>query len=143
MTTSRMGIMGSFFVSNFSLGVVTSFSKLQARNGCYRLYLLPVVSTRFLHHGQGDISLFHHFPCYLEFLHFLLAWQVEHEIEHELFQDHTQAAGPHFSGHCLAGDRSQSLLAKLQPYVLKFKQALVLLDDRILQTRENLNQGSL
>src|SRR6266550_6695367 len=102
MTTSRMGIIGSFLVSNFSLDVVTSFSKLRVRKPCYRLYLLAVVSARFLHHGQGNISLLNHFPRYFELLDLLLARQVEHEIEHELFQDHAQAAGPNFSGHGLA-----------------------------------------
>src|SRR5437667_2940124 len=104
MTTSRMGIMGIFLVSNFSLGVVTNFSKLRVRKPCYRLYLLPLsaVSTSFLHHGQSNTPLLDHLPRHLELLDFLLAGEVEHEIEHQLFQDHTQAACPNFPGHGLA-----------------------------------------
>src|SRR5262249_22985858 len=107
MTTSRMGIMGSFLVSNFSLAVVKERSKkrLQA-SGC-RLQppgrklslsrpsrartireLAARLLARFLHHGERNVAFFHHFPGYFELFDFLLTREVVHQIEHQLFQDH-------------------------------------------------------
>ena len=65
-----------------------------------------------------------------------------HQVKHELFQDHTQAAGAHLAHHGLTGDRAESVLAEFEAYILKFKQALVLLDNGIFGPGEDFNQGS-
>ncbi len=58
-----------------------------------------------LHHGEGDVALLHHFAGDFEFLHPLLRGEVVHQVEHQLFQDHAQAARTHFAGDRLAGHR--------------------------------------
>src|SRR2546423_13677398 len=65
---------------------------------------------------------------------------MEHKIEHQLFQNHAQAAGPDFAGHSLASDGPESFVAELQAHVLELKQPLVLLDDGVFGAREDLNQ---
>src|SRR5689334_16032551 len=126
ITTSRMGIIGSFFVSNFSFGVVTLAPKSYfERNSCtvtspqadapqyterrgVRVSLLIPFSilsnpdgkptstcvllalTSLVHHRQRDIPPFDHIAGHLELFDLLLARQVVHEIQHELFQNHAQ-----------------------------------------------------
>src|ERR1700728_4714465 len=65
---------------------------------------------------------------------------MEHQVQHEFFQNHAQSAGTHLAGHSLAGDGPQRFVAKLQPHILKFEQALVLLDDGILRPGEDFDQ---
>src|SRR5579864_3972033 len=60
MTTSRMGIIGSFLVSNFSLDVVTK-SPLGVPM-CARTYKLLPLASFFHHGGKGSAALLHHFP---------------------------------------------------------------------------------
>src|SRR5579864_2027468 len=76
MTTSRMGIIGNFLVSNFSLDVVTESPK-------------KLLSCLF-HHGERRAVLLYHLLGYFEFLHFLLAREMVHQIEHQFFQNHAQ-----------------------------------------------------
>src|SRR6185437_14769694 len=61
--------------------------------------------------------------------------------EHQIFEDHTQPASTHFAVKRKAGDRIESVIRKTQTHVLIFEQTLILLDDGVLRTRENLNQG--
>ena len=51
----------------------------------------------FLQHGDGDVALLHHLARDFEFLHLLLAGQMVHQVEHELFQDHAQSARAHLA----------------------------------------------
>src|SRR5580693_769618 len=90
--------------------------------------------------SHGRAAFLHHLPRDLKLLQFLLAGQVEHQVEHQLFENHAQAAGAHFARHSLPGNGSQSLVGELQAHVLELEQPLVLLDDGILRPGENLNQ---
>src|SRR5580704_9110038 len=65
---------------------------------------------------------------------------MEHQVEHQLFENHAQSASPYLTGHSLPCDRSQSLVVELQPHILKLKQPLVLLDDGILGTGQDFDQ---
>src|SRR5579872_549032 len=154
MTTSRMGIMGSFLVSNFSLGVVTKTPKtsVKPRAASYEQLIWYQVArcsalttcslSCLLHHSKRNVTFFNHFARDFEFFYFLLTGQVVHEIKHELFEDHTQTAGANLAHHGLTGDRAQSVLAEFEAYILKFEKALILLDDGIFGPGEDFNQGS-
>src|SRR5580693_1490170 len=91
--------------------------------------------------SHGRAAFLHHLPRDLKLLQFLLARQVEHQVEHQLFQNHAQAAGAHFARHSLPGNGSQSLVSELQAHILELEQPLVLLDDRILRPGEDFDQG--
>src|SRR5579864_4635486 len=95
------------------------------------------------HHGEGGATLLHHFPRDFEFFQLLLAGQIEHEIEHEFFQNHAQSARTHLARHGLACDGSQRLVAELQAHIFELKQPLVLLDDRVFRAGQNFDQGRL
>src|ERR1700716_1356507 len=129
MTTSRMGIIGSFLLSNFSFGFDNSFSRLWSLLACC-----------FFDHGQRDVSFLHHLAGHFKFLNFLLAGQTIHQFEHEFFQNHAQAAGADFARHRLPGNRTVGIVAELQPDILKLEQALVLLHDRVLGARQNFHK---
>src|SRR5216684_3866701 len=129
MTTSRMGIMGNFLLSNFSLGFDNSVSRLWSRLAC-----------RFLDHGQRDVPLLHHLASHFKFFNLLLAGQTIHQFQHEFFQNHAQAAGADFARHGLAGNRPVRVVAELQPHVLEFEQTLVLFHNCVLGARQNLHQ---
>src|SRR5262249_1264526 len=96
--------------------------------------------SRFIHHRERDITFFHHLARDFEFLYLLLARQVVHQVEHQFFEDHAQSASAHLAGHGLLGDGAGGFIAEFQPHVLKFEQPLVLLDDRVLWPRQDLNQ---
>src|SRR5579859_658463 len=63
-----------------------------------------------------------------------------HQVEHQLFQNHTQAACAHFSGQGLARDGVQGVFGKFEPDILKFKQALILLGNGVLGPDKNFDQ---
>src|ERR1035438_10316065 len=97
-------------------------------------------TCRLLDHCQRDVALFYHLARYFEFFHFLLAGQAVHQLQHELFQNHTQAASAYFTDHRLARNRAIGVVAELQAHVFEFKQTLVLLDDGILGSRQDFYQ---
>src|SRR5438270_7543150 len=111
MTTSRMGIIGSFLLSNFSLAVVT-----RAPNPTGASHFINLPLPGFFHHGQGSVTLLHHFSGYFKLLHLFLAGEVVHQVEHQLFEDHTQAARANFARHGLTCNRLECVIAELQAY---------------------------
>ncbi len=40
----------------------------------------------------------------------LVAGQVVHQVEHQLFEDHAQAARAHLAGQCFAGHGADGIL---------------------------------
>src|SRR5271165_7047573 len=109
MTTSRMGIIGSFLLSNFSLGFDKMVSRLWSLfswvphpSVAFFAKLGWVLTCRFLDHGQRDVPLLHHLAGHFKFLDLLLAGQAVHQFQHEFFQNHAQAAGANFTRHGLA-----------------------------------------
>src|SRR3984893_542132 len=129
MTTSRMGIIGSFLLSNFSLGFDNSFSRLWSLLAC-----------RFFDHGQRDVPFLDHLAGHFKFLNFLLAGQTIHQFQHEFFQNHAQAPSADFARHRLARDRTVGVVAEFQADVFKLEQALVMIHDRVLRARQNFHQ---
>src|SRR5579862_3948319 len=153
MTTSRMGIMGSFLLSNFSLGFYNSFSRLWSFAFC-RWSLVarhsgsrttkdhrPAtdLARRFFDHGQRDVSLLNHLASHFKFLNLLLTGETIHQLQHEFFENHAQTAGADLASHGLACNRPVGFVAEFEPDILELKQPLVLLHDRVLRTRQNFD----
>src|ERR1035437_4580713 len=117
-------------------------------DGCVSLTRSPLRLYQYLpclfhHGGKRSAALLHHFPRHFELFQFLLAGQVEHQIEHEFFQNHAQPPRSHLACHRLTRNRPQSLVAKLQPHVFELKQPLVLLDDVILRPGQDFDEREL
>jgi len=75
----------------------------------------------FFHHWDGNVAFFHHFPAYLELFESLLAREVVHEVEHQVFEDHAQSAGSYLTLKGLARDRPRGVVAELEPDILELK----------------------
>src|SRR5579863_226199 len=116
-----------------------SVVSLSGRAKAVPCYTNPFLASLF-QGGHGGAALFHHLARNLKLFQFLLARQVEHEVEHQFFQNHAQAAGAHLARHGLAGNGAQRFIAELQANVFELEQALVLLDDGIFGAREDLDQ---
>ena len=63
-----------------------------------------------------------------------------HQVEHQLLEDHAQAARAHLAGHGLAGDGAGRLLRKVQADVFVLEEALVLLEDGVAGLGEDFDQ---
>src|SRR5215470_11532659 len=98
--------------------------------------------SRFFHGLQRDVAPLDHFLADLEVLDLLLAGQVIHEVEHEFFQDHAQAARAYLALHGLPRDGLERALREFELYILEFEHPLVLLDNGVARPRENLDQGA-
>src|SRR5580658_5277693 len=104
-------------------------------------YQFTLLSLSGLLQSHGSAAFLNHLPRDLKFLELLLAGQVEHQVKHQLFQNHAQAAGAHFARHSLPGNGSQSFVSELEAHILELEQPLVLLDDGILGAGEDFDQG--
>src|SRR5208283_1317303 len=119
MTTSRMGIIGSFLLSNFSFAFDNSGLRLLPSGGPLirvlrdspgssllrrarpnraprrsRVYLTLArwtLARCLLDHRQRHAFLFHHLTRHFEFFHFFLARQAVHQLQHQFFQNHAQS----------------------------------------------------
>src|SRR5450759_2808262 len=65
-----------------------------------------------------------------------------HHLEHQLFDDHLQAAGSDVSQERLLGDRLEGVVGELQVDVFELEHRLVLLDERVLGFLEDLDERS-
>src|SRR5262249_18016186 len=69
--------------------------------------------------------------------------QVVHQLQHEVFQNHAQAARADLTLKSQLGDRLQGLVGKAQTNIFKFKEALVLLEQRVFRLGQNLHESGL
>src|SRR3954464_2301528 len=72
-----------------------------------------------LHHLAGDHA----------FADLLLAREVVHQVEHEVLDDHPQAARANFARECRFGDRLEGIVGEAELHVLVLEQLLVLTRD--------------
>src|SRR5580700_8728126 len=122
MTISRTGIIGTRFKSCFSRVNIRAPEKLTtARSGLSGLFEQTPI----------DFPSADHFRGHDEVAHFALHREMVHEFEHEVFEDHTQAASADFALHGELGHGLESVIGETQPDILKFKEALVLLEERV------------
>ena len=93
-------------------------------------------------HGNREIAFLDHFGGDLEFFDFLIAGKVIHQVEHQLFEDHAQAARADFAMQGFLGDGLRCVVCEKQVNALIFKEFLILLEDSVARLGENLNQRS-
>src|SRR5208337_2447760 len=86
-------------------------------------------SARFFQQAEGEILALDHVAGDFQVADSLVVGQVEHEVEHQLFEDHAQAARSNLAAQGLAGDGGGGFHGEVQADVFKFKEALVLLED--------------
>src|SRR5579863_3597152 len=73
----------------------------------------------------------------------LLHWQVIHQLQHEVFEDHTQAARANFALKSQLRDGFESVVGEPEAHIFEFEEALVLLEQGVFRLGENLYQGAL
>ena len=66
--------------------------------------------------------------------------QVVHQLQHEVFENHAQAARADFSLKSQLGDGFESFVGKAQADIFKFKEALVLLEKSVFGLGQNLHE---
>src|ERR1017187_7637105 len=106
MTTSRMGIIGRRFVSDFSFevsivlptGMVTTPVPPGAR--LFRKLRL----TGLLQYCKTDLLREYHFFGNLELADLFVRRQVVHQVQHQVFENHAQTACAHRALHGEIGD---------------------------------------
>src|SRR5579864_3593577 len=125
MTTSRMGIMGRRFVSDFSLEVSMGTENQnpefrsqnpEASTGNPGLFL-----ARLFEQGHVDLLRHDHFLCHQELADLLVRRQIVHQIQHQVFENHTQAPGAYFALHGERRNCFQGIVAKFQSNIFKFE----------------------
>src|SRR5450755_4565822 len=147
ITISRTGIIGTRFSSCFSrvnIGPL-KFSQhaLSSRahhatfcRGTSLLVALPnFMKTRsagFLEQAPVDFARAHHFRGDDKISHLALHRQVVHQFQHEVFENHAQAARANFALKSQLRDGLEGVIGKAQFYIFKLKEALILLEQSVL-----------
>src|SRR5208337_2745062 len=75
--------------------------------------------------------------------HLALHREVVHQLQHEVFEDHTQAARADFALKRQLRDSVERVLGEAKTDILKLEKALVLLQERVLGFRENFHERAL
>ena len=101
------------------------------------------VLAGFFKQAQAQIAALDHVLGDFEVAHALVAWQVIHQVEHELFEDHAQTAGTHLAGESFLRYGANGLVRKVQADVFILEQTLVLLENRVLRLGKNFDQRAL
>src|SRR5258708_25161177 len=101
MTMSRTGIIGTRFISCFSRVNIQSPGFLLTRPGHGRaVSSKPERLSGLLEQTPIDFARADHVRCNHEVAHLPLHGQVVHQFQHEVFEDHTQAARADFALKC-------------------------------------------
>src|SRR5271170_226695 len=108
ITISRTGIIGTRFNSSLSLLNIRLESVPKGR---------PALS-RFLEQAPVDFAAADHFRGDEKLARLSLARRVVHEVEHQVLENHAQAARSHFALHGFFGHGLERVVGKAQPDVL-------------------------
>ena len=73
----------------------------------------------------------------------LLAGQRVHQVEHDVLDDHAQAARANLPAQRRLGDRLERIVGEAKLDVLVLEQPLVLPGDRVARLREDLDERGL
>src|SRR6478735_9431890 len=113
-------------------GLKADRSEWPARDGSFLSRFLNERDRLFLalHDFAGDDAL----PD------LLLSGQRVHQIEHQVLDDHAQAAGADLPRQRRLGDRLEGVVREAELHVLVLEQLLVLARDRIARLRQDLDQ---
>ena len=97
-------------------------------------------SAGFFEQAEGEIAALDHVLGDLEIADALVRGQMVHEVEHELFKDHAQAAGADLASHGFAGDGAGRILGEMQPDVFVLEEALVLLENGVARLGKDFDE---
>src|SRR6266853_668993 len=141
ITISRTGIIGTRFISCFSRLNIRAPEKFSA-----------ATPTRPLK-WKGSASLFqqtpinlasaHHVRTNHKVAHFALHGQVVHQFQHEVFENHAQAARANLALKSQLGNGLESIVSEAEADIFEFEEALVLLQESVLGLGENTYESIL
>src|SRR5580698_672312 len=97
--------------------------------------------ARLFEQGHIDLLRHHHFLGDQKLADLFERRQIVHQVQHQIFEDHAQAAGPDLTFHRQLRDRFERVVAKLQSNIFKLEQLLVLPDDGVFRLGQDLHQG--
>src|SRR5258708_29735196 len=134
MTMSRNGLIGTRFISCFArLNIRTPENQLRSipssRKGAGSASLLQQTPINF---GSAK-----HVRTYDKITHLALHRQVVHQLQHEVFENHAQAARANLALKSQLRNGLESVIGKAQANVFEFEEALILLEQRVLRFGEN------
>src|SRR4051812_21313905 len=85
--------------------------------------------------------VFNHVLSNNEVLELPLAWNVIHQIEHQIFKYHPQPASSQLTLERLMRDRNQSAVTEPKLHVFKLNQSLILPYQGILRLGQDLDES--
>src|SRR5208282_3756279 len=99
--------------------------------------------SRLLEQAPIDLMAADHIRGHDKVPHLALHREVVHQLQHEVFEDHTQAARADFALKRQLRDSVDRVLGEAKTDILKLEKALVLLQERVLGFRENFHERAL
>src|SRR6201996_1490178 len=119
-------------------------TKRTTRRPSARNVVLPnALAGLFEHHRNRDIPVTNHLFRDDQLLDLLVTRHVVHQVQHQLFEDHAQAAGAHLALQRVTSNCPGSLVGPRNLHALILEQLGVLLQNRIPRTGKDVDQGSL
>ena len=106
----------------------------QPKPGSYPAFSISVIGLSFAFTTSRVID---------DFADLLLVGHRVHQVEHQVFDDHPQAARADLALERRLGDRLERVVGEAQLDVLVLEQLLVLTRDRVARLRQDLDQRRL
>src|SRR6266571_441125 len=145
-TTSRSGTIGRVSITSvlsFSFPNIPQAHRSRHQCDTTRSPEGRAALTDLLDEGDGLLAVEHDLPGHHALLHLLHRGQVVHQVEHQVLDDHPQAARPDLPDDGEVGDGLQRVVREAQLDVLVVEHPLVLPDDRVLGLGQDLDEGGL
>ena len=101
------------------------------------------ISASFVQEAERQIAALDQFSSDDQIVDPCAAGQVIHQVEHEFFEDHSEAAGAEFAIESLNGDGVGSLVGEDKVDALEFEEFLILLEDGVARLGEDFDEGGL
>src|SRR5438309_2097104 len=141
ITMSRTGIIGTRFISCFSrLNIRTPENYFRGHptrpltwKGSASLFQQTPIDLASAHHVRTDHKV----------THFALHGQVVHQLQHEVFENHAQAARADLALKSQLGNGLESIVCEAEADIFEFEQSLVLLEESVLGLGENTDESIL
>src|SRR5712664_533888 len=139
ITMSRTGIMGTRFISCFSRVNIRA-PEIQFRGHPKRPQPERTGSASLFQQTPVDLASAHHVRADHKVADLTLHGQVIHQFQHEVFENHTQAARADLALKRQLGDGLEGVVGKAEADVFEFEEALVLLEERVFRLGKNAHQ---
>src|SRR5688500_7367972 len=96
--------------------------------------------SRLLDDGDGLLLRLYHLARDDALANLLLTGERVHQVEHDVLDDHPQAARPDLAPERRLGDRLEGVVGEPQLDVLVLEQPLILPGDGVARLREDLHE---